>query len=183
MTNDASQSRMPDPADERSLFDAYRAAFPDPSQDVDLQDVAAWLDEQLEPDAANALEAAMSRDPHARQLASTQRLDGALTPDVITDELLNTLHELQPGRSTSLKFETSSARSNTRAWWASTAAAAGIVVAIAGFLGGRIAATESYSSEDRFLATATFNVFDDEATTSEFDVLMFDLARDMEIEQ
>ena len=125
----------------------------------------------------------MSRDPRARQLASAQRLEGDLVPEVVEGELLNTLHELQPGRSTSLKFKISAARSSTRAWWASTAAAAGIVIAIAGFLGGRIAATESYSNEDRFLATATFNVFDDETSASEFDELVFDLSRDMEVDR
>jgi anti-sigma factor RsiW len=178
-TNDPLQ---PDPADEQMLFDAYRAACPDAAGDVDLLDIAAWLDGTLGDDESAALESEMARDARVRELASAHRLEPDLVTEPVAAELLARLHELRPEPTTPLRFSSPATRSGSRAWWASSAAAAGIVVAFAGFLAGRLAATESYTSEDRFLATATFNVFDDDAA-SQFDEVLFTVDDDMEGER
>ena len=178
-TNDPMQ---PDPSDEQMLFDAYRAACPDVGHHADPMEIAAWLDGTLDDEATAALEAHLSRNAHDRELASTQRLESDLVAEPVDAELRKRLHELQSKPTESLPFTSPETLSSTRAWWASSAAAAGIVVAIAGFLAGRLAATASYTSEDRFLATATFNVFDDDMT-SEFDDVLWTINDNVEAER
>lgn len=178
-TNDPMQ---PDPANEQMLFDAYRATAQEADRDVDPMELAAWLDDTLDDDETAAVESQMARDADIRELASAHRLEPDLVADPLSPALLKRLHALRTAPSTPLRFKPPAHRSSSRAWWASSAAAAGIAIAIAGFLAGRLAATQSYSNEDRFLATATFNVFDDD-TASEFEPVLFTINDDMEGER
>ena len=180
--NTANDPMPPDPTDELMLFDAYRASSQEAERDADPMEIAAWLDETLDDDETAAVESQMARDAVIRELASAHRLEPDLVADPPSPGLLKRLHALRTAPSTPLRLKPPAHRSSSRAWWASSAAAAGIVIAIAGFLAGRLAATPSYSNENRFLATATFNVFDDD-TASEFDPVMFTINDDVEGEQ
>ena len=153
-TNDPMQ---PDPANEQMLFDAYRATAQEAGRDVDPMELAAWLDDTLDDDETAAVESQMARDADIRELASAHRLEPDLVADPLSPALLKRLHL----RTAPCRF--ASSHPHVRLEPVGVICRRGRNRHRHRRLPRRTARRDqSYSNEDRFLATATFNVFDDD---------------------
>ena len=157
--------------DERALFEAYVDSCPNQNTTVDLLDFAAWLDGRLDPTQTAAFESRLARDPRARQLLHEVRCGEECEPEMVSEKTLHRLKSLPANLLAPHSIEPA-ARIGTasHSWLVPTAAAAAIAFALLGFLAGQQTAHDYRMTEAKFLATATFDVFQSE-TTSDLDSL------------
>jgi len=138
---------------------------------VDPLDLAAWLDGTLDDESRDVLEARLALDTTSRELVQ----DRASTPsDDASTELIDRLVSLAEGEH-NLLFEAHAPHVANRAWWTSSGVAAALALAALGFWAGQLAATDAEQLEQRFLAAATFDVFDGATDMNAFDEVIVNM--------
>ncbi|MBM43967.1 MAG: hypothetical protein CMJ36_02995 [Phycisphaerae bacterium] len=132
---------------------------------VDPLDLAAWLDGTLDDEARDALESRLALDASSRELVVDL---ASIHSDEASPKLIDRLVSIPEGEHT-LLFEAHAPRVAHRAWWTSSGIAAALALAALGFWAGQLAATDAEQLEQRFLAAATFDVFDGATDMNAFD--------------
>lgn len=159
----------PNPADDVDLARAFLASSHGQNGQVNLLELAAWLDGHLSEDEAAEVESQLAGDPDWRAFASEYRLHGPpaqvdVDPGILAraqaipvdDEAPITLGRIHP-------------------WWAASGVAAAIAIAVLGFLTGKMAASGADAGNARMLAVATFDVFSDDESALDFDQQFLEL--------
>lgn len=165
------------PDSDSSTFRQWADSLARDGDPVDLVDLAAWLEDTLDDEARDALEAQLALDPASRELVAERAVPPSL--DAST-RLIDRLVSLG-SREDHFLFESHARQASRRAWWASSGIAAAIALAVLGFWTGQLAATDADRLEQQFLAAATFDVFDGSTGMNAFDEAIVEMTRDNKV--
>jgi hypothetical protein len=155
----------PNAAEDVAMARAFLASRPDTDSSLDLMILAAWLDGRLDESDAEEVDATLASNPDLRHFITELRLNGLPKAENIKPELLQQLQELTEHSDDRYNF---TAQYNRRAWWISSGIAASIAIAVLGFWAGHTAAAASDRGNSEFLAIATFDVFNNDDSATEF---------------